>query len=102
VTNYYHFLSSPRFQSPEFPDLEKLKLKSKESLSSGVHINTASEDNLASFLDQERDLSVERPPQHCKTYLQAIRHPSLPESSLSTVGILSLHRHVSDPGLPGK
>ncbi|XP_075286878.1 voltage-gated inwardly rectifying potassium channel KCNH7 isoform X10 [Opisthocomus hoazin] len=93
---------SPSSQSPEFPDLEKLKLKSKESLSSGVHINTASEDNLASFLDQERDLSVERPPQHCKTYLQAIRHPSLPESSLSTVGILSLHRHVSDPGLPGK
>ncbi|XP_074451066.1 voltage-gated inwardly rectifying potassium channel KCNH7 isoform X7 [Larus michahellis] len=93
---------SPSSQCPEFPDLEKSKLKSKESLSSGVHLNTASEDNLASFLEQERDQSAERPPQHCKTYLQPIRHPSLPESSLSTVGILSLHRHVSDPGLPGK
>ncbi|KAM6078441.1 voltage-gated inwardly rectifying potassium channel KCNH7 isoform 7-T7 [Theristicus caerulescens] len=93
---------SPSSQCPEFLDLEKSKLKSKESLSSGVRLNTASEDNLASFLDQERDQSVERPPQRCKTYLQPIRHPSLPESSLSTVGILSLHRHVSDPGLPGK
>ncbi|KAM9628952.1 voltage-gated inwardly rectifying potassium channel KCNH7 isoform 3-T3 [Morphnus guianensis] len=97
-----HRSFSPSSQRPEFLDLEKSKLKSKESLSSGVHLNTASEDNLASFLDQERDQSVERPPQHCKTYLQPIRHPSLPESSLSTVGVLSLHRHVSDPGLPGK
>ncbi|KAJ7405297.1 potassium voltage-gated channel subfamily H member 7 [Willisornis vidua] len=93
---------SPSSQCPEFLDVEKSKLKSKESLSSGVHLNTASEDNLASFLDQEHDQSVERPPQHCKTCLPPIRHPSLPESSLSTVGILSLHRHVSDPGLPGK
>ncbi|XP_010183270.1 PREDICTED: potassium voltage-gated channel subfamily H member 7-like, partial [Mesitornis unicolor] len=93
---------SPSSQCPEFLDPEKSKLKSKESLSSGVHLNTASEDNLASLLDQEHDQSVECPPRHCKTYLQPIRHPSLPESSLSTVGILSLHRHVSDPGLPGK
>ena len=100
--NYYNLVSSPPLQCPEFLDLEKSKLKSKESLSSGVHLNTASEDNLASFLDQERDQSVECPPQHRKTYLQPIRHPSLPESSLSTVGVLSLHRHVSDPGLPGK
>ncbi|RMC18598.1 hypothetical protein DUI87_04492 [Hirundo rustica rustica] len=93
---------SPSSQCPEISEVEKSKLKSKESFSSGVHLNTASEDNLASFLDQERDQSVERPPQPCKTFLPPIRHPSLPESSLSTVGILSLHRHVSDPGLPGK
>ncbi|KAF4796870.1 Potassium voltage-gated channel subfamily H member 7 [Turdus rufiventris] len=93
---------SPSSQCPEISDVEKSKLKSKESFSSGVHLNTASEDNLASFLDQEHDQSVERPPQPCKTPLPPVRHPSLPESSLSTVGILSLHRHVSDPGLPGK
>uniref|UniRef100_A0A8C9NN44 Potassium voltage-gated channel subfamily H member 7 n=1 Tax=Serinus canaria TaxID=9135 RepID=A0A8C9NN44_SERCA len=93
---------SPSSQCPEISDVEKSKLKSKESFSSGVHLNTASEDNLASFLDQERDQSAEPPPQPCKTCLPPIRHPSLPESSLSTVGILSLHRHVSDPGLPGK
>uniref|UniRef100_A0A674HJ28 Potassium voltage-gated channel subfamily H member 7 n=1 Tax=Taeniopygia guttata TaxID=59729 RepID=A0A674HJ28_TAEGU len=93
---------SPSSQCPEISDAEKSKLKSKESFSSGVHLNTASEDNLASLLDQEHDQSVEHPPQPCKTCLPPIRHPSLPESSLSTVGILSLHRHVSDPGLPGK
>ncbi|XP_074071940.1 voltage-gated inwardly rectifying potassium channel KCNH7 [Macrotis lagotis] len=90
-------------QCPEFLDLEKSKLKSKESLSSGVHLNTASEDNLTSLLEQEPDRSLELHPQHSKTYLHPIRHhPSLPDSSLSNIGILGLHRHVSDPGLPGK
>uniref|UniRef100_F7AYV2 Potassium voltage-gated channel subfamily H member 7 n=1 Tax=Ornithorhynchus anatinus TaxID=9258 RepID=F7AYV2_ORNAN len=93
---------SPTSHGPEFLDLEKSKLKSKESLSSGVHLNTASEDNLASLLEQEHDRSLEFHPRHCKTYLHPIRHPSLPDSSLSTIGILGLHRHVSDPGLPGK
>ncbi|XP_074857266.1 voltage-gated inwardly rectifying potassium channel KCNH7 [Carettochelys insculpta] len=93
---------SPSSQCPEFLDLEKSKLKSKESLSSGVHLNTASEDNLASFLEQEHDQSLEFHPRHCKTYVHSIRHPSLPDSSLNTIGILGLHRHVSDPGLPGK
>nr|XP_006114911.1 potassium voltage-gated channel subfamily H member 7 [Pelodiscus sinensis] len=93
---------SPSSQCPEFLDLEKSKLKSKESLSSGVHLNTASEDNLAAFLEQDHDQSLEFHPQHCKTYLHSIRHPSLPDSSLNTIGILGLHRHVSDPGLPGK
>ncbi|XP_021121221.1 potassium voltage-gated channel subfamily H member 7 isoform X6 [Heterocephalus glaber] len=93
---------SPSSQFPEFLDLEKSKLKSKESLSSGVHLNTASEDNLTSLLKQDSDVSLELHLRQRKTYLHPIRHPSLPDSSLSTVGILSLHRHVSDPGLPGK
>ncbi|XP_059962811.1 potassium voltage-gated channel subfamily H member 7 isoform X5 [Mesoplodon densirostris] len=94
---------SPSSQCPEFLDLEKSKLKSKESLSSGVHLNTASEDNLTSLLKQDSDLSLElHPPRQRKTCLHPIRHPSLTDSSLSTVGILGLHRHVSDPGLPGK
>ncbi|XP_077927021.1 voltage-gated inwardly rectifying potassium channel KCNH7 isoform X6 [Halichoerus grypus] len=93
---------SPSSQCPEFLDLEKSKLKSKESLSSGVHLNTASEDNLTSLLKQDSDLSLELHPRQRKTYLHPIRHPSLTDSSVSTVGILGLHRHVSDPGLPGK
>ncbi|XP_032211652.1 potassium voltage-gated channel subfamily H member 7 isoform X5 [Mustela erminea] len=93
---------SPSSQCPEFLDLEKSKLKSKESLSSGVHLNTASEDNLTSLLKQDSDLSLELHPRQRKTYLHPVRHPSLTDSSLSTVGILGLHRHVSDPGLPGK
>ncbi|KAM5267572.1 voltage-gated inwardly rectifying potassium channel KCNH7 isoform 6-T7 [Hipposideros larvatus] len=93
---------SPSSQCPEFLDLEKSKLKSKESLSSGVHLNTASEDNLTSLLKQDSDLSLELHSRQRKTYLHPIRHPSLTDSSPSTVGILGLHRHVSDPGLPGK
>lgn len=90
------------FQCPEFLDLEKSKLKSKESLSRGMHLNTASEDNLTSRLKQDGDLSLELHLRQRKTFLHPVRHPSLPDSSLSTVGILGLHRHVSDPGLPGK
>ncbi|CAO2597283.1 Potassium voltage-gated channel subfamily H member 7 [Lemmus lemmus] len=93
---------SPSSQCPEFLDLEKSKLKSKESPSSGRHLNTASEEKLASPSTQDGDVSVELHPRPRKTYLHPIRHPSLPDSSLSTVGILGLHRHVSDPGLPGK
>ncbi|XP_063568905.1 potassium voltage-gated channel subfamily H member 7 isoform X3 [Pongo abelii] len=93
---------SPSSQCPEFLDLEKSKLKSKESLSSGVHLNTASEDNLTSLLKQDSDLSLELHLRQRKTYLHPIRHPSLPDSLLSTAGIVGLHRHVSDPGLPGK
>lgn len=90
------------YQCPEFLDLDKSKLKSKESLSSGVHLNTASEDNLPSRLKQDSELSLELHSRQRKTYLHPIRHPSLTDSSPSTVGILGLHRHVSDPGLPGK
>ncbi|XP_015214404.1 potassium voltage-gated channel subfamily H member 7 isoform X3 [Lepisosteus oculatus] len=97
-------------QSPELLDLEKPNVKSKESLSSGVHLNTASEENLASLLEQETEQEDEH--EHNQTtpfyqpqskfFLLPIRHPSLPDSSLSNVGMLGLHRHVSDPGLPGK
>ncbi|XP_060543977.1 potassium voltage-gated channel subfamily H member 7 isoform X6 [Pantherophis guttatus] len=89
-------------QGPKFLELDKLKEKSKESLSSGEHLHLASEDNLASLLEQEHDLSVEPTPSLRKTYLHPNRHPSLPDSPLSTTGMLGLHRHVSDPGLPGK
>lgn len=89
-------------QCPEFLDLEKDKLKSKESISSGMHLNTTSEDNLTSLLKQDSDLPLELHSPQRKTYLHPIRHPSLTDSSPSTAGTLGLHRHVSDPGLPGK
>ncbi|KAG8124995.1 hypothetical protein E2320_020251, partial [Naja naja] len=49
-------------QGPKFLDLDKLKEKSKESLSSGERRHLASEDNLASLLEQEHDLPVEPTP----------------------------------------
>ncbi|KAM4626200.1 voltage-gated inwardly rectifying potassium channel KCNH7 [Discoglossus pictus] len=86
----------------KFLDLEKSRLKSKESLSSGVHLNTASEDNLTSLLEQEQEPAVEFQSRHCTSYLNPIRHTSLPDSSINSLGLLGLHRHESDPGLPGK
>ncbi|KAM9305681.1 voltage-gated inwardly rectifying potassium channel KCNH7 [Gastrophryne carolinensis] len=89
-------------QSPEFADFEKSRPKSKESLSSGIHLNTASEDNLTSLLDHECDSLVELQTRHCPSYLNTVRHTSLPDSSLHSRGGTPLHRHESDPGLPGK
>uniref|UniRef100_UPI00398EA683 voltage-gated inwardly rectifying potassium channel KCNH7-like n=1 Tax=Pristiophorus japonicus TaxID=55135 RepID=UPI00398EA683 len=89
-------------QSPEFSDFEKSKLKSKESVSSGVHLNTISEDNFATFLDQEQEQKSRSQQQQSQSFLHPTRHPSLPDSSLSTMGLLGIHRHLSDPGLPGK
>ncbi|XP_069792330.1 voltage-gated inwardly rectifying potassium channel KCNH7-like [Narcine bancroftii] len=100
VTTPHSFPTTP--QSPEFTDFEKSKLKSKESLSSGVHLNTISEDNFATFLDQEQEQKLQSEPQQSQSSLHPMRHPSLPDSSISTMGLLGLHRHLSDPGLPGK
>ncbi|XP_038645607.1 potassium voltage-gated channel subfamily H member 7-like isoform X3 [Scyliorhinus canicula] len=100
VTTEHSFPTTP--QSPEFLDFEKSKLKSKESLSSGVHLNTISEDNFATFLDQEQKQNSQSQEQQSQSFLRPMRHPSLPDSSLSTMGLLGLHRHLSDPGLPGK
>ncbi|XP_060683740.1 potassium voltage-gated channel subfamily H member 7-like [Hemiscyllium ocellatum] len=100
VRSEHSFPTTP--QSPEFPDFEKSKLKSKESLSSGVHLNTISEDNFATFLDHEQEQNSQSQQQQSPSFLCPMRHPSLPDSSLSTMGLLGLHRHLSDPGLPGK
>ncbi|XP_077303702.1 voltage-gated inwardly rectifying potassium channel KCNH7 [Lithobates pipiens] len=93
---------TPSSQSPEFVDFEKSRPKSKESLSSGVHLNTASEDNLTSILDHDCDSPIELQARHCPSYLNPVRHTSLPDSSIHNRGSMSLHRHESDPGLPGK
>ncbi|XP_078083826.1 potassium channel, voltage gated eag related subfamily H, member 7b [Mustelus asterias] len=100
VTTEHSFPTTP--QSPELLDFEKSKMKSKESLSSGVHLNTISEDNFATFLDQEQKQNSQSQQQQSQSFLRPMRHPSLPDSSLSTMELLGLHRHLSDPGLPGK
>ncbi|XP_032880055.1 potassium voltage-gated channel subfamily H member 7 isoform X2 [Amblyraja radiata] len=100
VSTNHSFPTTP--QSPEFLDFEKSNLKSKESLSSGVHLNTISEDNFATFLDQEQEQESPLQLLQVQPSLQSTRHPSLPNPSIHTTGLLGLHRHLSDPGLPGK
>ncbi|XP_063789695.1 potassium voltage-gated channel subfamily H member 7 isoform X2 [Pseudophryne corroboree] len=93
---------SPSSQSPEFVDFEMSTPKSKESLSSGIHLKTTSEDNLTSLPNHEHGSPLELPSRHCTSYLNPMRHTSLPDSSVHNKGNMSLHRHESDPGLPGK
>ncbi|XP_071977963.1 voltage-gated inwardly rectifying potassium channel KCNH7 isoform X2 [Engystomops pustulosus] len=91
---------TPSSQSPEFVDfVEKPKTpkSSKETLSSATHPNPPCEDKPASLLDDER-----LPPRQCTSYLNPMRPTSLPDSSTHHRGSVSLHRHESDPGLPGK
>ncbi|XP_075036856.1 voltage-gated inwardly rectifying potassium channel KCNH7 isoform X5 [Mixophyes fleayi] len=93
---------SPSSQSPEFVDFEMSRPKSKESVSSGIQLKTTSEDNLTSLPDHEHGSPLELQPRHCTSYLNPMRHTSLPDSSVLHKGNMSLHRHESDPGLPGK
>ncbi|XP_069841216.1 voltage-gated inwardly rectifying potassium channel KCNH7 isoform X2 [Dendropsophus ebraccatus] len=93
---------TPSSPSPDFVDFEKPTPKSKESICSAVHLNAASEDNLTSLLDHEHP-SPPLQSRHCtSSYLNPMRHTSLPDSSMHHKGNMSLHRHESDPGLPGK
>uniref|UniRef100_A0A8C5R6W6 Potassium voltage-gated channel subfamily H member 7 n=1 Tax=Leptobrachium leishanense TaxID=445787 RepID=A0A8C5R6W6_9ANUR len=93
---------SPSSQSPEFADLENSRLKSIESLSSEVLLKATSEENFPALPDQGQESPLDLPPSHCTSYLNPIRHTSLPDSSINSIGSLGLHRHESDPGLPGK
>ncbi|KAE8581058.1 hypothetical protein XENTR_v10024651 [Xenopus tropicalis] len=92
---------SPSSQSPELAELEKSRPKSKESLSSGAHLNPTPEDNPAQGVDHGQEHPLESQPRHCPSYLNPIRHTSLPDSSVNSLGVVGLNRHESDPGLPG-
>ncbi|XP_041434151.1 potassium voltage-gated channel subfamily H member 7 isoform X2 [Xenopus laevis] len=92
---------SPSSQSPELGELEKSRPKSKEPLSSGAHLNPTPEDNLAPMADHGQEHPLETHPRHCTSYINPIRHTSLPDSSVNCLGTVGLNRHESDPGLPG-
>ncbi|XP_048846199.1 potassium voltage-gated channel subfamily H member 6a isoform X3 [Brienomyrus brachyistius] len=78
-------LASP-LQSPDsFPH------KSRDSLSSGVHLADAPEDTMSPF--PETDLT----PRLCS----GLRFPSLPENLQAPPGLADIQRRVSDPMLPG-
>ncbi|KAI1898282.1 hypothetical protein AGOR_G00070720 [Albula goreensis] len=103
------FSPSPA-QCPEFVNLDVSHKKSKESLSSVVRADTASDENLTAPMEQDIELdhrykqtpTLPLETQRPKPLPPPMRHPSLPESSQGTTGMLGLHRPVSDPGLPGK
>ncbi|KAG7464114.1 hypothetical protein MATL_G00183840 [Megalops atlanticus] len=100
------FSSPAPAQCPEFLSLEEPHHKSKESL---VHTDTASGETptivkRGEEADHRHKGSPPAPPDSPQPRPLAlpIRHPSLPETSPSSVGMLGLHRPASDPGLPEK
>ncbi|XP_029013982.1 potassium voltage-gated channel subfamily H member 6a isoform X2 [Betta splendens] len=100
-----HGSASP-LQSPE----SDLKHKSKDSLSSGIHLTVASDDTMSMSPEAEpprrRGADV-APPQLSGTHESpralggSQRFPSLPEHLETSTTMQEIQRHVSDPVLPG-
>ncbi|XP_048846837.1 potassium voltage-gated channel subfamily H member 7-like [Brienomyrus brachyistius] len=97
-------------RGPESHALEMSMKKPKESLSGMDDMEGASGDNFPALSQlhvegsgrsqQNRPASLNQ--HQSKSQSLSKRHPSLPDSPLSTVGTVGLYRPVSDPGLPGK
>lgn len=73
------------------PDSDSFPHKSKDSLSSGVHLAVASEDTMSASPEMELALGL----------CSGLRFPSLPENLQAPPGLADIQRRVSDPMLPG-
>eukprot|EP00066_Takifugu_rubripes_P013320 XP_011602586.1 PREDICTED: potassium voltage-gated channel subfamily H member 6 [Takifugu rubripes] len=96
--------TSSLLQSPD-PDL---KHKSKDSLSSGIQLTVASDDTMSMSPESAQPhlppvdltpprLAEESPRLHCSSQ----RFPSLPDHLQLSTEVHDIHRHLSDPILPG-
>lgn len=94
------------FQSPD----SDFKHKSKDSLSSGIHLTVASDDTMS--MSPEADpphlpCAGLNPPQMSEAreppglLCDSQRFPSLPEHLENSTEMQDIQRHVSDPVLPG-
>ncbi|MBN3312055.1 KCNH7 protein, partial [Atractosteus spatula] len=98
-------LTSP-LQSPDYPDSDKFNLKSRDSLSSGIHLTVASDETMPIYPEMEPaappGLGHPRPLAASGTpgLSGSQRFPSLPEHLESSSGPGEIQRHVSDPALP--
>ncbi|KAJ8384846.1 hypothetical protein AAFF_G00197560 [Aldrovandia affinis] len=88
------------------PDSDKFNHKSRDSLSSGIHMTVTSDETMPKSPETEaaaphglspvQALSSMGPPGLCSS----LRFPSLPEN-LEASSLAEIQRHVSDPILPG-
>ncbi|XP_051994688.1 potassium voltage-gated channel subfamily H member 6-like isoform X1 [Xyrauchen texanus] len=92
------------------PDMDSFKYKSRDSLSSGIHLTIASNDTMSMSPETEMaEPTGPSPPQEPRLELPGLlcrssRYPSLPDSLESPNMLkesLEIQRHVSDPVLPG-
>uniref|UniRef100_H3ARA5 Potassium voltage-gated channel subfamily H member 6 n=1 Tax=Latimeria chalumnae TaxID=7897 RepID=H3ARA5_LATCH len=95
---------APPFQSHSS---EKFNLKSRDSLSSGIHLTVASDETMTISSEQEQQEQAhqgtrfQRPASALLGYLSGSRSPSLPEHLENASEQAGIQRHVSDPILPG-
>ncbi|XP_025915034.1 potassium voltage-gated channel subfamily H member 6 [Apteryx rowi] len=95
-------------QSPSYTDVEKFHLKSRDSLSSGIHLTVASDETMTIYSEQEHHsptLPNPEPPHqrapNTQGLCQGSRFPSLPEHLETSSEHQDTQRHLSDPVLPG-
>uniref|UniRef100_A0A8C3SA29 Potassium voltage-gated channel subfamily H member 6 n=1 Tax=Chelydra serpentina TaxID=8475 RepID=A0A8C3SA29_CHESE len=98
---------TPPGQSPSYTEIEKFQLKSRDSLSSGVHLMAASEKTMTIYSQPERhSQTLPNPEPHQRAIntrglFRGSRFPSLPEHLEASSEHLDIQRHLSDPVLPG-
>ncbi|XP_066483306.1 potassium voltage-gated channel subfamily H member 6 [Tiliqua scincoides] len=98
---------TPTKQTPSYTEIEKTQLKSRDSLSSGVHLTVASDETMTINSEQEhysQTLPILEPHQRTASnqgLLRGSRFPSLPEHLEAPTEHLDIQRHLSDPLLPG-
>ncbi|XP_064492839.1 potassium voltage-gated channel subfamily H member 6 isoform X1 [Pseudopipra pipra] len=95
-------------QSPSYTEVEKFHLKSRDSLSSGMHLSGSSDKTMTVHSEQEQHSpplpSPEPPHQRAPStqgLLRGSRFPSLPEHLEAPSEHQDIQRHLSDPVLPG-
>ncbi|KFP91316.1 Potassium voltage-gated channel subfamily H member 7, partial [Apaloderma vittatum] len=95
-------------QSPSYTEVEKFHLKSRDSLSSGMHLDVASDETVTVYSEQEHHsppLPNPEPPHQRVPNTQGLfrgsRFPSLPEHLEASSEHQDIQRHLSDPVLPG-
>ncbi|XP_069490230.1 voltage-gated inwardly rectifying potassium channel KCNH6 isoform X3 [Ambystoma mexicanum] len=94
----------------DYTDLDKVNLKSKDSVSSGIHLTVESDETITVFPEQEpsllpTSLELRQLTPHSQGLYSGSRCPSLPEhlgnSNSGLTDHMDFQRHLSDPGLPG-
>uniref|UniRef100_H2TGU8 Potassium voltage-gated channel, subfamily H (eag-related), member 6a n=1 Tax=Takifugu rubripes TaxID=31033 RepID=H2TGU8_TAKRU len=100
-------IQASHMDSTSSPDPD-LKHKSKDSLSSGIQLTVASDDTMSMSPESAQPhlppvdltpprLAEESPRLHCSSQ----RFPSLPDHLQLSTEVHDIHRHLSDPILPG-
>ncbi|XP_044303242.1 potassium voltage-gated channel subfamily H member 6 isoform X2 [Varanus komodoensis] len=97
---------TPTKEIPSYTEVEKYQLKSRDSLSSGVHLTVASDETMTMSSEQEHYPQIlpnqepyERTPGNQRLFRET-RFPSLPEHLETPSEHLDIQRHLSDPLLP--